>query len=105
MIFLADFGNRFFYFLLWSYSSSSIFSTFYHAGGEFSSAFSKSVKVHVASLVRAGKTVHAPYLQEDSDREKEIEREVMSIIIIIIIIIIAIIIIIIIIIIYYYYLS
>ena len=70
------------------------FSTFHHPGGEFSSAFSKSVKVHVASLVRAGKTVHAPYLQEDSDREKEIEREVMSIIIIIIIIIITIIIII-----------
>ena len=97
IIFLVDFGNRFFYLLPSSYSSSSIFSTFYHTGGEFSSAFSKSVKVHVASLVRAGKTVHAPYLQEDSDREKEIEREVMSIIIIIIIIIFIII--------YYYNLS
>ena len=49
---------------------------FYCVGGEYSSAFSKSVKVHVASLVRAGKTVQSPYLQKDSDREKEIEREV-----------------------------
>ena len=98
IIFLADFGNRFFLFFNMILFKFFFFSTFYQTGGEFSSAFSKSVKVHVASLVRAGKTVHAPYLQEDSDREKEIEREVMSIIIIITIIIIIIII-------YYYYLS
>lgn len=45
-------------------------------GGEFSSAFAKSVKIHVAALIKGGKTVHAPYLQADSDRDKEIEREV-----------------------------
>ena len=48
----------------------------YDVGGEFSSAFAKSVKVHVAALIKGGKTVYAPYLQADSDRDKEIEREV-----------------------------
>ena len=30
----------------------------------------------MAALIKGGKTVHAPYLQADSDRDKEIEREV-----------------------------
>ena len=62
----------FFFTILYNFFLNNI----YHVGGEYSSAFGKSVKVHVASLVRAGKTVHAQYLQKDSDREKEIEREV-----------------------------
>ena len=57
--------------------------SFYHfcvslTGGEFSSAFSKSVKAHVASLIRGGKTINAQYLQKDANREKQIEREVWT---------------------------
>ena len=48
-------------------------------GGEFSSAFAKSVKIHVSSLIKGGKTVKSLYLPADADREKEIEREVEEI--------------------------
>eukprot|EP00596_Hydrurales_sp_CCMP1899_P003639 CAMPEP_0119048606 /NCGR_PEP_ID=MMETSP1177-20130426/59890_1 /TAXON_ID=2985 /ORGANISM="Ochromonas sp, Strain CCMP1899" /LENGTH=826 /DNA_ID=CAMNT_0007024745 /DNA_START=66 /DNA_END=2546 /DNA_ORIENTATION=+ len=50
----------------------------YQIGGEFSSAFAKSVKIHVASLIKGGKSTCAPYLQEDADRERDLERELLD---------------------------
>lgn len=48
----------------------------YQLGGEYSSAFAKSVKAHVGALVSAASST-CPYLQEDAQKEKDIEIELI----------------------------
>jgi hypothetical protein len=36
------------------------------------------VKIHVASLIKGGKSTCAPYLQDDADRERDLERELLD---------------------------
>ena len=49
----------------------------YQIGGEFCSAFAKSVKTHVASLIRGNKTT-APYDQAEMECEKLYENEIIQ---------------------------
>jgi len=50
----------------------------YQLGGEYSSSFAKSVKTHVAAMVRGGKCLESKYNQDDADKEKAIERELLD---------------------------
>ena len=50
----------------------------YQLGGEYCSSFAKSVKTHVAAMVRGGKCLESKYNQDDADKEKAIERELLD---------------------------
>jgi acetoin utilization deacetylase AcuC-like enzyme/ankyrin repeat protein len=49
----------------------------YQIGGEFSSAFAKSVKTHVAALTTGAKTV-APWSNDDAEIERKVEKALLD---------------------------